>query len=455
MLFFFTNKNFNKITILDAPYLSNSGYKLLMNPTTPRKPLALYLSLIGLLSVYYAFHQIRIPGSYAMGDFLINYTGGFVRRGLLGEIFRLLSLLTHINSLWFVFLLQAVAFSIFLVVVYRLAVGLRWTYALNAVIFSPATCAFMALTPAESMRKEIILYALLALLCLRWFARLRDATIIILLLLLTPFLILTHDALLFYLPYVFAAVVLQCGSLTRACKLMAFSTAATILAALAVAKHPGNKETATAICSSLGTTLQPFGSQNTNVCSGSIVWLQISFTQAHKFTVSCIQNYHFFRSYIPLILLVILPAALVLHTLYYHYRLHHEVLVVVGCSLISWAASSLLFYIAVDWDRWISMHAVCMMLLLLLLSSRIDIQSIEVSTPPSQAHRFASATALFLYLFAVTLVMPSTHHEYVDIYHYLRNVDQQHTYIRSHKIGTSHTTAISANTKTPDILCRH
>jgi hypothetical protein len=393
----------------------------------PRRLLFLYLTFLGAISVYYAFHHMRMRDPYAMADYLINYTGGFVRRGLLGEILRLLSLATHINALWFAFLVQAAAFVFFLAVVYRLTLPLRWTYSLAALVFCPATCAFMALNPAESMRKEILLYAVLALVCLPFFARLRDTSIVLLLFILAPFLVLSHDSLVLYMPYLFAAVALQAGSLTRACKLVALPALATLIAAIAVATHPGTQATAAAVCSSLGATLQPFGSPNINLCSGSVVWLQISFTQAHDFTLSFIKNLHYFRVYLRLLPLVFLPSAFILTTLYRRYHLRREVVFVLACSLVAWLASSLVFYTGIDWGRWIGIHAICLMLLLLLLSQRAAQQPQPDPTPLPRIRRLALNTAVFLYAFTWALppvVTPSNRAGYIGLYLYFRDVHQ-------------------------------
>ena len=48
--------------------------------------LIIYLSLISVLSIYYLM-AVNIVSTYnAMTEWVINYQGGFVRRGLIGEI---------------------------------------------------------------------------------------------------------------------------------------------------------------------------------------------------------------------------------------------------------------------------------------------------------------------------------------------------------------------------------
>ena len=45
-----------------------------------------YLLFIGLVTLAFGMLNVRIHSEFAMGDWLINYSGGFVRRGLFGQL---------------------------------------------------------------------------------------------------------------------------------------------------------------------------------------------------------------------------------------------------------------------------------------------------------------------------------------------------------------------------------
>jgi hypothetical protein len=109
------------------------------------------------------FHELQRGGdSWKTGDWLINYSGGYVRRGLLGEIILCAHDLTGFGILKIVFIVQMIFFSYF---AYSYGKS-YWLSSQNLIflslIFSPAILFFYILDPAASFRKEIIGYSLIA-----------------------------------------------------------------------------------------------------------------------------------------------------------------------------------------------------------------------------------------------------------------------------------------------------
>jgi hypothetical protein len=371
-----------------------------------RRWFALYLLFVGAVPAAHNLRNRRDP--WSIGEWLINYSGGFVRRGLPGEMFLGLMRLTGSTSYLWVCALQILVYCVFLVAVYRLAVGLRWSYALTALLLSPATTGFMILNFDQSMRKEILLFAGLAVVCLPWFSRLADWQAIAWLSVAAPAVVLSHESAVLYMPYLFAAVALQRGGLRQAVRLLALPALAAGAAAIEVAWHPGHLATAQSICASLGATLEPFGSASKNICSGSISWLQMSFSSAHAYTMQWVHDNGYFRLYIPLSLLALLPAVLVLTALYRRGHLRREVALIAGCAACSLAASLLLFYGGVDWGRWISMHVVCLMLLILTVSRRTAVPDAAEEPRPEARRPARVAATLAVVLYATCWALPAT-----------------------------------------------
>ena len=75
--------------------LSQKNYRLII---------ALYLFVLTLLSIYYLAAVNVVPTYNAMTEWVINYQGGFVRRGLIGELVFQISNLFNLN-LRFTFLI--------------------------------------------------------------------------------------------------------------------------------------------------------------------------------------------------------------------------------------------------------------------------------------------------------------------------------------------------------------
>jgi hypothetical protein len=180
----------------------------------PRTPIPAFivLGLLIELPLILFFYWITLDSnqvkfdSWAISDWLINYQGGFVRRGLAGEVLLRLSSADHLlqNLYYFVFgcYLIHVAFTLW---IYRLARINNWRLLLIGVVMQGGIF-HMGLSLKFFTRKEILFLIGFEILCLiylkicqshdsqknfwiRWFS--------IVLLLTTPLLILVHEGYLF------------------------------------------------------------------------------------------------------------------------------------------------------------------------------------------------------------------------------------------------------------------
>ena len=112
---------------------------------------------------------------------------------------------------------------------------------------------FIVLDPPNGFKKEILLFAALAaVICVLLFARWRDWQLAVVLSILGVVLVLSHEPLVFYLPFFLAAVAIHAGSLRRTAAVAVWPTILCGIAAVTVLLHPGNRAMAEKICSSVG-----------------------------------------------------------------------------------------------------------------------------------------------------------------------------------------------------------
>ena len=121
----------------------------------------LWIELRYLSQIYSGGHP------WQTGDWLINYRSGFVRRGLVGEIIRILSEFSNLQILWIAFALQGLFFAAALSFHYGIIRFLSEEkihfnlFKISVVLLSPAGVLFNAYNPDFSLRKEIIGLALI------------------------------------------------------------------------------------------------------------------------------------------------------------------------------------------------------------------------------------------------------------------------------------------------------
>jgi hypothetical protein len=128
---------------------------------------AIGLGVLGLSAVLALVSQVQLVAaggdSFRTVDWQINYAGGFVRRGLFGE---LLLLLTPggMATLWVLLVVQVACY----VPVYALVVGHlareRWSWSAIALACGPLALPFIGWDVNGGFRKEILAFAALALL---------------------------------------------------------------------------------------------------------------------------------------------------------------------------------------------------------------------------------------------------------------------------------------------------
>jgi hypothetical protein len=379
-----------------------------------RRLFALYLLFVAVYSIGFGALMARENDPYIIGDWLINYSGGFVRRGLAGALVTIAHRVTGIPFAWVVFAIQVSVFVLFLVCVDALSKGIRWSYPMVAVLLSPATLAFTVMDPFGSgFRKDILLFAALAFaigVLLR--GRLRDWQLSVLLSVILVGLALSHEALLVGAPYFVAAVVVQEASLRRAVKICAMPLVLSGGALNAVMLHHGDLAVTRTICSSVGGTLGPFvrpglPMPSGDICSGAIQWLPLGLSQAHGYLAPAIRQWHLERLFGLLAVPTFVPVIVLLILLYRRDRMRREVGTVLVCALVSLAGTAVLFYGGLDWGRWIHMQAICLMLMVLMIDRRAAAGGVKVETAKRGNAWVRAVAMLAVFLYATTWMLPS------------------------------------------------
>lgn len=164
-------------------------------------PFALIIVFLLTLSGAIQFHQSRSP--WTIGDWLINYQDGFVRRGIFGEAVLRLARLLGANPGAIVAGIQCVLYAIFLLFSWLLLRRQKSLIPFLFLLVSPAIFLFQIHDPQGGYRKEILFFALMSFMV--WLARRADKIVFERVfygvLLIYPVLILSHEMLAIWLPY--------------------------------------------------------------------------------------------------------------------------------------------------------------------------------------------------------------------------------------------------------------
>lgn len=166
--------------------------------------LRLFLLLVFAITVYEGLDSWQQAYPWRTGDWMINYSGGFIRRGLLGQGFLWLWHTTHWPPTLVMTLFQLACYGLFFLFAYRLLAGAPEPGRYALLVFSPAIFLFHIYDPHGGFRKEILVYPLLAWLV--WLCRRRGrippAITALVSGLLFPALVLSHEMLVVAWPMV-------------------------------------------------------------------------------------------------------------------------------------------------------------------------------------------------------------------------------------------------------------
>ena len=186
-------------------FLDNENLEIVIRRVLPYFFVLLFLGTLTAACFGYVAHN-----SWKMGDWLINYQGGMVRRGLLGELIYQLAHITKINPGIYVVLFQMFFFTVFFAFSYVLLKRQDSLLPYALLIFSPYIFTFQINDLAGGFRKEIIFFAILSFIV--WSATVREnksfENFFYITLLVYPAVILTHEMLILFMPYLLVVYVM-------------------------------------------------------------------------------------------------------------------------------------------------------------------------------------------------------------------------------------------------------
>ena len=283
---------------------------------------------------------------WSVGDWIINYDLGFIRRGLSGEFVRFVSNLLNIKLNISAYLIQClVYFSFIFFFIYNLK-NKKITFWFLLLCFTPGFLLFTYYDGMAVGRKEIALYALFAL----WIHQKINNKINIrisfvfgsALFLFT----LMHESFFFYSFYFYLIACIGTSE-SRAKQSIALIIPLSSALALVITFLLGQPIDGSLICKDLLSQ-----GVSKNACDGVISFGNVSpITELQRFLSNI--NFKILNNFILIICITVIPSMLFLASIKNsNYSKHQFILWNISLILFSLP----LFIIAIDWGRWISMH---------------------------------------------------------------------------------------------------
>lgn len=125
---------------------------------------SLFLPILVFTKSVFALWGFAIPlgQPWLTGEWLIDYSSGFIRRGLFGEIVKEFAYFTDLDRILLTTLIQISIFGAYCALVSVMAIRRRASLGSMALLISPGFLMFSFFDPAGGYRKEILLFLVLS-----------------------------------------------------------------------------------------------------------------------------------------------------------------------------------------------------------------------------------------------------------------------------------------------------
>jgi len=118
----------------------------------------IYLSLLFFFGIFWLYIKHSVGNDSTISEWLINYQGGFTKRGLIGEICFQIALHFDLSLRFVIFLFQSFIYSIFLILIYRFFRNIPTNLIIILSIFTPIFLLYPIAEIEVLARKEMFVF---------------------------------------------------------------------------------------------------------------------------------------------------------------------------------------------------------------------------------------------------------------------------------------------------------
>ena len=333
--------------------------------------------LIFFYNSFQVFQYVQDKYSYQYEDWLINYSNGFVRRGLIGEILIKISSIINFNLQYLVLFFLIFLLTIFYKKSYNLISKIEYGKIYYFLIFSPFFFFFYIVNHSAGIRKEFLLYLFFIYL-------ITDEKIDIskyklyFYSLIFSILILIHEGLIFYLPFylLFIIFISNRKNLKTIFYNLGLVISCSLFFALLSINFNGSDEHVVKICESL-----TYNVKESCVNGGAINHLKDGLSYSIKHVLKEHDTLSIFN-WILITLFGFFPIIIIFKNSvfknnyfinsYLYLKTKNFYIIFLALSLVSILP---LFIVAFDWGRWLSIyyHLTAFNLIYLIKSKKIKL----------------------------------------------------------------------------------
>jgi len=315
-----------------------------------------YLISLFFISIYLLNFKFLYPTDWTTSEWLINYQGGFVRRGLSGEILFQINKIINLHPRFLVYYFQILLLFIFYVLFYFYIKKIKFNYYLLILFLCPALLLFPLAANDVLVRKETLLFIIYI-----FFLKILSKSInkcYIFLFFILPIMNLIWDGIIFYIFFFISTLFIYTEERKEKINFfkLLFCFLPYLISLYFVLSNNTSIEQIRLICLSL----------NEN-CYGAIEALDKSLKWQINYQTSRFQIFHLFK-----IVFILILSFLPFFLIFYKISNKKKNLVIFLSFAVSIFPTLIFFIIGFDWGRWINIsYTLCFLKLCFLLKENI------------------------------------------------------------------------------------
>ncbi len=159
----------------------------------------IYIIAIFSSSILILYHKFLHPTDWTTSEWLINYHGGFVRRGLVGELLLLINQFLNLNPRYLVYIFEVILLAFYYYLIIKF-IKLKYLPILILIVFSPLSFIYPVAETETIARKETILFCIYIIFLFSLISNNLKLSFFVTIVLL-PIMNLIWDGIFFYIPF--------------------------------------------------------------------------------------------------------------------------------------------------------------------------------------------------------------------------------------------------------------
>ena len=203
----------------------------------------IYLSILYFIALFHLYFKHSGGADSTISEWLINYQGGFTKRGIIGEVCFQIAKYFNLELRDLIYLFQISIIGIYYVLIYNFIKKITFNYLLILIIFSPIFLLYPLAELEVLGRKEIFIFIGFIIFLTLNSRKVGDKKDIYYVIFILPILILIWEPVIFYAPFFLTAFIIkyELNNLFKIFKFIILFLPA-ILISLYIALNPINEE---------------------------------------------------------------------------------------------------------------------------------------------------------------------------------------------------------------------